>query len=65
LIYQDRLQTAILETFSELTGCGVVSSVVQTPPIATPWKKIFDFGTSFDTLGNTAISADGVKNGHF
>jgi hypothetical protein len=34
--------------------------VPQKPPIDAPWKKIFDFnGSYWDTMGNTAISADG------
>lgn len=34
--------------------------VPQKPPIDTPWKKLYSFnGSYWDTMGNTAISADG------
>ena len=44
---------------SDLSATALYEVVPQAPPIATPWKKLHDYGASVDTMGNTAISADG------
>ena len=38
---------------SDLSATALYEVVPQAPPIATPWKKLHDYGASVDTMGNT------------